>query len=94
MALPFLLYGSYGYTGSLIAELAVRHGLQPILAGRDVQRLEAQAKQFGVDFRPIALDDRRALEVALEAVPGFQTPSLAYGPDFILEFDGVKRKDE
>jgi short subunit dehydrogenase-like uncharacterized protein len=41
-------------------------------------------------------------ETALRAVermlagdfkPGFQTPSLAYGADFILEFDGVHRED-
>lgn len=25
--------------------------------------------------------------------PGFQTPSLVYGPDFILQFDGVIRED-
>ena len=25
--------------------------------------------------------------------PGFQTPSLAYGPDFILGFEGVERID-
>ena len=25
--------------------------------------------------------------------PGFQTSSLAYGPDFILGFDGVERVD-
>jgi short subunit dehydrogenase-like uncharacterized protein len=25
--------------------------------------------------------------------PGFQTPSLAYGADFILEFSGVHRED-
>ena len=25
---------------------------------------------------------------------GFQTPSRAYGPDFILEFEGVVRSDE
>ena len=39
---------------------------------------------------------------ALEAVkrvlagdmkPGFQTPSLAYGPDFALECEGVTRED-
>jgi hypothetical protein len=24
---------------------------------------------------------------------GFQTPSLTYGADFILQFDGVKRDD-
>jgi len=25
--------------------------------------------------------------------PGFQTPSLAYGPDFILDFENVERED-
>jgi len=24
---------------------------------------------------------------------GFQTPSLAYGTDFIMQFDGVERED-
>jgi short subunit dehydrogenase-like uncharacterized protein len=28
-----------------------------------------------------------------EFKPGFQTPSLAYGTDFILQFDGVQRED-
>jgi short subunit dehydrogenase-like uncharacterized protein len=29
-----------------------------------------------------------------QAPPGFQTPSLAYGPDFVLEIPGVERTDE
>jgi short subunit dehydrogenase-like uncharacterized protein len=29
-----------------------------------------------------------------QAPPGFQTPSLAYGPDFVLEIPGVERMDE
>ena len=42
------------------------------------------------------------VETALAAVerviagdykPGFQTPALAYGADFILEFDGVRREE-
>lgn len=28
-----------------------------------------------------------------EFKPGFQTPSLAFGPDFVLQFDGVTRDD-
>jgi short subunit dehydrogenase-like uncharacterized protein len=31
--------------------------------------------------------------VAGEAKPGFQTPSLVFGCDFILQFDGAKRED-
>jgi short subunit dehydrogenase-like uncharacterized protein len=34
---------------------------------------------------------RRVL--AGEVAPGFQTPSRAFGPDFILGFDGVERTD-
>jgi short subunit dehydrogenase-like uncharacterized protein len=29
-----------------------------------------------------------------DAPPGYQTPSLAYGPDFVLEVPGVARTDE
>ena len=29
-----------------------------------------------------------------DAPPGYQTPSLAYGPDFVLEMPGVERTDE
>ncbi len=30
---------------------------------------------------------------AAEVKPGFQTPSLAFGVDYILGFDGVTRED-
>ncbi len=33
--MSFLLYGAYGYTGRLIAEMAVERGLRPVLAGRN-----------------------------------------------------------
>ncbi len=38
MSKPWLLYGAYGYTGRLIAEVAVDRGLSPVLAGRDPDR--------------------------------------------------------
>jgi hypothetical protein len=28
-----------------------------------------------------------------ESKPGFQTPALAYGADFIMQFAGVERED-
>jgi short subunit dehydrogenase-like uncharacterized protein len=28
------------------------------------------------------------------AVPGFQTPAMVFGADFVLECSGVKRSDE
>lgn len=62
----FLLYGSYGYTGQLIARLAVEKGLRPLLAGRDEKRLRAQSAALGLEYRAFPLDDRRALYAALE----------------------------
>jgi len=53
-----LLYGSYGYTGSLIVAEALQRGLRPLLAGRDAHGLAGQAppgfqtpgKAYGPDF--------------------------------------------
>ncbi|HEY4492216.1 MAG TPA: saccharopine dehydrogenase NADP-binding domain-containing protein, partial [Acidobacteriota bacterium] len=64
----FLLYGSYGYTGQLIAEQAVKEGLRPILAGRDQARLRLQAEKLGLEYRAFSLDDRTALDSALKEV--------------------------
>jgi short subunit dehydrogenase-like uncharacterized protein len=65
MAADFLLYGSYGYTGRLIAERARELGLTPLLAGRDADALRAQAARLGAPHRAFALDDTAALERAL-----------------------------
>jgi short subunit dehydrogenase-like uncharacterized protein len=61
----FLIYGSYGYTGNLIAEHAVELGLHPLLAGRDETRLRAQAERLALEYRVIDLADTPALESAL-----------------------------
>src|SRR5215217_9596900 len=65
MAADFLLYGSYGYTGRLIAERARELGLTPLLAGRDAHALRAQAAELGAEHRAFALDDAAALDAAL-----------------------------
>lgn len=62
---PFLLYGSYGYTGELIAAQALREGLSPLLAGRDAARLKAQAESLGLEYRAFPLSDGAALDSAL-----------------------------
>jgi short subunit dehydrogenase-like uncharacterized protein len=56
-----VVYGSYGYTGSLIAEAAVERGLDPTLAGRDRESLRAQAERLSVEFATAPLDDPEAL---------------------------------
>ena len=67
---PFLIYGSYGYTGSLITALAVEKGLRPILAGRNEARLRAQAEALGLEYRAVSLEDAPALYSALRDVEG------------------------
>ncbi|HEV2147665.1 MAG TPA: saccharopine dehydrogenase NADP-binding domain-containing protein [Longimicrobiaceae bacterium] len=66
---PFLLYGSYGYTGRLIAERALERGLRPVLAGRSEATLRAQADALGLPWRVVALDDPAALDRALADIP-------------------------
>ncbi|HEX5726040.1 MAG TPA: saccharopine dehydrogenase NADP-binding domain-containing protein [Longimicrobiaceae bacterium] len=65
----FLLYGSYGYTGQLVAEHAVSRGLRPVLSGRNAAELERQAAETGLPHLPLSLDDAPALDAALRDVP-------------------------
>lgn len=64
----FMLYASYGYTGALIADVAVKQGMRPLLAGRDPSRLQAQAERLGLEYRAFSLDDTAALDSALREV--------------------------
>ena len=65
MAYSFLLYGSYGYTGRLIADLAKQRGLNPLLAGRNADRLKAQAEALNLDYRVFDLNNTAVLVTAL-----------------------------
>ncbi|MCC6261209.1 MAG: saccharopine dehydrogenase NADP-binding domain-containing protein [Anaerolineales bacterium] len=61
----FLIYGSYGYTGKLIVEQAVKLGLKPILAGRDEAALRKQANEFNLEYRAFGLNDLAKLNAAV-----------------------------
>ncbi len=61
----FLVYGSYGYTGGLIVEQAVKAGLKPLLAGRDGNQLRSQAEKFGLEYRAFSIEDSAVLDSAL-----------------------------
>ncbi|MBS3967356.1 MAG: saccharopine dehydrogenase NADP-binding domain-containing protein [Truepera sp.] len=69
MAPSFLLYGSYGYTGRLIAEEALRLGLRPVLAGRNAPRLASQAERLGLDYRVFDLDNPKLIAANLDDLP-------------------------
>jgi short subunit dehydrogenase-like uncharacterized protein len=64
----FLIYGSYGYTGDLIARQAAARGLKPILGGRDPEKLKIQAGKLGLEYRVFSLQDSAAVLAAVEEV--------------------------
>jgi short subunit dehydrogenase-like uncharacterized protein len=61
MPKPLLIYGSYGYTGDLIARQAVQRGLSPMLSGRDPRKLAHQATALGLQHAAVSLDNTTAL---------------------------------
>ena len=60
-----LIYGSTGYTGRLIVDQALAHGLRPTLAGRDAEAVRTQAEALGLAWRVARIDDPTALEAAV-----------------------------
>lgn len=64
----FLLYGANGYTGELIARYAAGFGLRPILAGRNKQALEQLGDELKLPVRVFALDNKAAMQQALQEV--------------------------
>ena len=63
-----LVYGSYGYTGKLIVEQAVKAGMPLLLAGRDEKQLRAQAEQYKLEYRVFAVEETAKLDAALQEV--------------------------
>lgn len=64
----FLLYGATGYTGKLIAAAAREWHLEPILAGRDPNKVRTLAEQTGFDHRVFSLTETGKMEEALNNV--------------------------
>src|SRR5688572_16045122 len=63
-----LLYGAYGYTGRLTAELAAARTLDVVLAGRDKNRLAELGHRLSLQTRAVALDDAGELRAALSDI--------------------------
>jgi short subunit dehydrogenase-like uncharacterized protein len=58
----FLIYGANGYTGSLIAQEAVRRGSRPILAGRNAEALQALSLGLELERRVFTLEHAAVIE--------------------------------
>ena len=81
-----MIYGSSGFTGRLIAQRAVETGLSPVLAGRDEERVRAQAELLGASWRVVSLDSIEALAEALsdiEVVVHAAGPFIATAPPML-----------
>ena len=56
-----MLYGAYGYTGSLIAQEASKRGHNPVLAGRSAEKLVPLAEKLNFDYIILDLKDENSL---------------------------------
>lgn len=65
---PYLIYGATGYTGALIARVAVARGDRPILGARNKEALAALATHLKLPYRTVGLADPVALDRALDGV--------------------------
>lgn len=68
MSAKILVYGSYGYTGDLIARFAKEDGVDVILSGRNPHRLREQAERYGFDSIPADLANAQLIREALRDV--------------------------
>ena len=66
--MAWLLYGANGYTGVLVARLAVARGERPVLAGRSAPKVAALADELGLEHRAFGLDDPDAIRRGLDGV--------------------------
>jgi saccharopine dehydrogenase (NAD+, L-lysine-forming) len=64
----WMLYGANGYTGRLIASLAVARGERPILAGRSADAVRALAAELGLEARVFGLEDAAFVRQDLEGI--------------------------
>lgn len=66
MNYPFIIYGANGYTAQLIADLAIKQGLKPLLSGRNEAKIKPIADALGLDYKAVDLADTNALNDLLK----------------------------
>ncbi len=63
-----LIYGATGYTGKLIAKTAVDRRVRPILAGRNLGKVQAIAEPLGLSARAFELGDPAHIDAAIKDI--------------------------
>ncbi|TVR29412.1 MAG: hypothetical protein EA390_09830 [Balneolaceae bacterium] len=61
-----VLYGSYGYTGNLIAEIAAKSDREVVLSGRDEEKLKEQSERVKIPYKTASLDSASDLDELLK----------------------------
>lgn len=83
----WMIYGASGFSGTLVAEEAVRRGHRPVLAGRSAAKLAPLAERLKLEY---VVFDLKKLDVIAKAIAGFDLVFHAAGP-FIYTSDPMLR---
>lgn len=75
--MKYLLYGANGYTARLIIKESLQQGIKPTLAGRSKAKIEAIAKENGLEFLIFDLSNAKDLK---EIITPFDVCFNAAGP--------------
>ena len=82
-----VLYGASGYTGRLVAAELGRRGVEHVLSGRDLAKLERVGAEHGAPVRAVALDD----DVGLRALLADASAVINCAGPFTLAGDALVR---
>jgi len=66
MKKSWILYGANGYTGVLLAEQAIKKGLNPIIAGRSKEKIVPIAERLDLEYLIFDIDNENILINALQ----------------------------
>lgn len=63
--MQWMIYGATGYTGRLVLEAALKQGHRPIIAGRNVDKLQDLSEEFDLDYVAFRLEDMSTIGEAI-----------------------------
>lgn len=72
-----LIYGAYGYTGLLIVEECLKHGMPIILGGRNETKLKEISQKYNIEYRAFSLDN---IEEVVKNLDNIQVVIHSAGP--------------
>lgn len=60
------IYGAYGYTGRLIVDECLKYGVEPVIAGRNEEKLKAYADSKGLGYTVFDVSEKDKIEAWLK----------------------------